>query len=381
MAFEIDTDMLYGNAGDVSITENKEATEVSFAADPHGGPECLWFCFRLKQVEPVTRGKVRLVLKHTYNMLGGGDPLAMRPVARYAAADWERLGVGTEEKLPDGRNLVSWLIDAPETFVDVAYCYPYGRPEVEALISDTNGYWRADTIGISQGGRPLIRLSNDYGQIDSDRPGLYLISRQHSAESSGSWVLDGFLRHIASIADKAPLVWSVPLTNIDGVEQGDYGKDNFPYDLNRAWGSPPMRHEVLVFQRDIQRWKKRCRPVTAIDFHAPGACEKNGIYCFIADPEEYPERHKAVSKWASPVRNALAPEFAANPFCRVARYGSRWETPNFTAYCWSAHKIPGFTLENPYAMVGDILLTRERYQEAGKRIASGVMEVIAEEGR
>ena len=172
MAFEIDTDMLYGNAGDVSIAENKEATEVSFAADPHGGPECLWFCFRLKQVEPVTRGKVRLILKHTYNMLGGGDPLAMRPVVQYEAADWERLGVGTVEKLPDGRNLVSWLIDAPETFVDVAYCYPYGRPEVEALISDTNGYWRADTIGISQGGRPLIRLSNDYGQSDSDRPGL-----------------------------------------------------------------------------------------------------------------------------------------------------------------------------------------------------------------
>jgi len=377
MAFVVDTDILYGNAGDVSITEHDEITEVSFAPEPHGGPECLWFCFRLKQVKPATNQKVRLVLKHSHNMLGGGNPLNMRPVVRYEASDWKRLGVGTVEGLPDGRNLAAWLIDAPETFVDVAYCYPYGRPELETLLSETNGYWQADTIGISQGGRPLIRLSNDYGEIGSDRPGLYLIARQHSGESPGSWVLDGFLRHIASTADKTPLVWTIPLTNIDGVECGDYGKDNFPYDLNRAWGSPPMRHEVLVFQRDIQRWKQRCRPALAIDFHAPGACEKAGIYCFIADQEKYPERHQATSKWASAIGSALVPEYAATPFYRVANYKSRWETPNFSSYCWLSHRIAGITIENPYAMVNDLVLTRERYQEAGERIALCILEELS----
>jgi hypothetical protein len=245
---------------------------------------------------------------------------------------------------------------------------------VDALVNETDGYWQADTIGISQGGRPLLRLSNSYGKASSDRPGLYLAARQHSGETPGSWVLDGFLRHIASLGDSAPLVWSVPLTNIDGVEQGDYGKDNFPYDLNRAWGSPPMRHEVLVFQRDMQRWRERCRPALGIDFHAPGACEANGIYCFLPNPEKYPEHHQAVLEWVSAIEGNLTPDYAAEPFDRVATYTSRWETPTFASYCCLHHKIPGFTIENPYAMVGDLLLTRERYREAGKIIASSVVE-------
>jgi hypothetical protein len=70
----------------------------------------------------------------------------------------------------------------------------------------------------------------------------------------------------------------------------------------------------------------------------------------------------------------LTPKYAASPFGRVANYRSRWETPTFASYCWTNHRIPGFTIENPYAMVGDLLLTRERYQEAGKLMAWAVVE-------
>lgn len=374
MAFKVDTDIPYGNACEVSVTESEGMTEVGFAPDPHGGPECLWFCFRLTRLGSAASQKVRLALKHSLNMLGGGESLNMRPVVRRARADWERLGAPAVERLPDGRNLVSWIIDAPETSTDVAYCYPYGKQEMEALVNDTNGYWKMDTIGVSQMARPLMRLSNSYGEAGSDRPGLYLVARQHSGETPGSWVLDGFLRHIASLGDSAPLVWSVPLTNVDGVEQGDYGKDNFPYDLNRAWGPAPMRHEVLIFQRDMRRWRERCRPCLGIDFHAPGACEKDGIYCFLPDPEKYPEYHQAAMKFATTIEKALMPGYAASPFGRVASYKSRWETPTFASYCWTGHKIPGFTIENPYAMVGDLLLTREHYQEAGKLMAWAVVE-------
>ena len=376
MSFKVDTSIPYGNASDVSITEGAEMTQVSFAAHPHGGPECLWFCFRLSQTAPAAESsqKIKLALKHSSNMLGGGEPINMRPVIRREGADWQRLGMPTVENLPDGRRLVAWVIDAPKTYVDVAYCYPYGWPEVQALMDETGGYWRADTIGVSQSGRPLIRLSNNYGQAGGKRPGLYLLARQHSGETPGSWALDGFLRHIASLGDDAPLVWTIPLTNIDGVENGDYGKDNFPYDLNRAWGSPPMRHEVLAFQRDIQRWKARCRPVLGIDFHAPGACEVNGIYCFLPAPEEYAEYHREVSGWTDPIAAALTPEYAATPFGRVANYASRWETPSFSSYCWTRQKMVGFTIETPYAMSGKLTLTQECYREAGKRIASCIAE-------
>jgi hypothetical protein len=258
--------------------------------------------------------------------------------------------------------------------MQVAYCYPYGRPDVEALVRDSAGYWHADTIGVSQGARPLVRLSNDPGTPGGDRPGLYLIARQHSGETPGSWVLDGFLRHVASLGNKAPLVWAIPLTNIDGIEGGDYGKDNFPYDLNRAWGSPPMRHEVLVFQRDIARWAARCRPLLAIDMHAPGACETGGIYCYMPDPRQHPDLYESTLRWTTAISRALTPRYAAKTFERVADYPSRWETPNFSRYLWSKYKLCAFGLETPYAMVNDRVLTREEYRKAGVRLAEGIVD-------
>jgi hypothetical protein len=393
LTLEVRTDVPYGNAGEVSALEREGRTEVHFSADPHGGPECLWFCFRVewhshdgelasREVPPVD-----LVLEHVGNLLGGHEPQYMRPVVRYGSvqdpetAPWQRLGEGAVMEQPDGQVSVAWEIGPPpdlpgRPYADVAYCYPYGMPEVEALVQASGGYWRTDSIGLSQGGRALLRLSNDYGAAGGERPGLYLLARQHSGETPGSWVLDGFLRLVATLGDAAPLVWVVPLTNVDGVEGGDYGKDNYPYDLNRAWGRPPMRHEVLVLQADIRRWTERCRPALVLDMHAPGACETSGVYCYLPDPAVYSRFHQEALSWSTTIKGALTPQYAAECFERVARYASRWETPRCTGYCWSRHGVCGLGVETPYAMVGDLVLTREHYRQIGARMAEGVVRKL-----
>jgi len=375
----VNGEMPFGNVCDVAVRESDDATEVSFAADPHGGPESLWFCFRVSaEGSGAATRRVRLTLRHSRNMLGLGEPENARPVVRYADGDWDRLGPPHVETLGDGRRLVSWTIDTPRTHADVAFCYPYGGEEVGRLLKQCIGFWRADAIGVSQGARPLIRLSNDHGGEGSDRPGLYLIARQHSGETPGSWVLDGFLRYIATLGEDAPMVWCVPLTNIDGVEQGDYGKDNFPYDLNRAWARPPMRHETLVFQRDVSSWKARCRGMLGIDFHAPGGTEKDGVYLHLCRPERLPEKHRATLGWAEAIKDALTPQYAAEDFARTPDYPSRWETPNFTEYFCESVDVPAFVVETPYAMVGDLVLTREHYQDIGRRMAGAVVRRLSE---
>jgi hypothetical protein len=296
---------------------------------------------------------------------------------RFAGGDWERLDEPEVEELPDGRRSIAWTVEVPRDFVDVAYCYPYGRDELTSLLRETNGTWRVDPIGVSQNARPLLRLSNDYGTKGSERPGLYVIARQHSGETPGSWVLDGFLRHVATLGDAGPLVWAVPLSNIDGVDQGDYGKDNFPYDLNRAWGPAPMRHEVLVFQRDIHRWSERCRPVLGIDLHAPGGAERDGVYAFMPDPNAYPEMHDVTRKWMTTVAEALTPEYAADQYARVATYASRWDTPSFGRFFYQTLGIPALSVETPYGMIRERVLARQDYREIGRRIAEGVLGRIA----
>ncbi len=86
------------------------------------------------------------------------------------------------------------------------------------------------------------------------------------------------MRYLAQINNRDTVVWIIPLSNIDGIEKGRYGKDYFPHDLNRSWGKKMFRHENLVIQRDIARWMERSKPVLALDFHAPGGAEGAGIY-------------------------------------------------------------------------------------------------------
>jgi hypothetical protein len=186
--------------------------------------------------------------------------------------------------------------------------------------------------------------------------------------------MDGFLRQIAAFGDKAPLVWAVPLANIDGIEQGDYGKDNFPCDLNRAWGNPPMRHETLVFQRDMQNWAKRCRPVLGVDFHAPGAWEDAGVYAFVSDPEKFPDHQLRLKPWLEAFKQALSGGYAATSFARVANYPSRWEMPTLSKHFFQIHGMAGISLETPYALCGQILLTPKEYRDIGMRLATAVVE-------
>ena len=143
-----------------------------------------------------------------------------------------------------------------------------------------------------------------------------------------------------------------------------------------------MRHETLVFQRDVARWKERCKPVLGIDFHAPGGCENSGIYAYLPKPDEFPEEHKEAAEWADAIAGGLGSEFAAEEFGRVADYKSRWETPGFTSFCCSQGFV-GVCFETPYALAGDLVFTREKYQEAGKRMAEAVCGrlVPAKKGR
>lgn len=375
MPITVSTDLPFGNACDLAVTQQGDVACVEFAAAPHGGPETLWFCLRVAQdrAEDAPR-TLRLILKHVGNMLGGDNPVKMRPVAKVGAGDWERLAAPEVQRLPDGRRRAVWEVPWRGDPIDVAFCYPYGREQLEQLLEDCGDCWKADTIGVSQGARPLVRLSNDYGAEGGRRPGIYVIARQHSAETPGSWVMDGLLRAFGEMGPEAPLVWAIPFANIDGVEQGDYGKDNFPYDLNRAWGQPPMRHETLAFQRDVARWRLRCQPLLGLDLHAPGACEDAGVYAFVLKPTRFPEQHDRTRPWVHAVEAALHPEYAAGQFQRTANYASRWETPNFTAYCASQFNLCAFSLEIAYALSGERVLVREDYREIGRRIAHVLQE-------
>lgn len=351
-----------------------EDDEVVFMPHPHGGPETLWFNFMIENASAANAGKpLTLTLLNVNNILGGWQPANLRPVMAVDGGAFARLPSPEIDTRPDGVVHARWRVKVPAKSLQVAVCYPYGQEELAQLAEVLD--WQVSVVGLSQAGRPMLRLCNRTGAKGEVAPAIYCVARQHSGETPGSWVLDGFLRRLHEMGPDAPMCWAVPLSNIDGVVSGDYGKDNFPYDLNRAWGLPPMRHETHCLRIDIQRWKQRCRTGVIADFHAPGACEAEGLYTFVADPEQAPERHAVNVPFAEAVQRHLG-DMAAKEFSRVGNYPSRWNTPTLTCFGWDEHRLPALTFEVPYGVIGDEPLTIERYREAGRRMADGICEAL-----
>jgi hypothetical protein len=374
MSIRVTTDIPHGNVADVEIVERDGISEVLFSAHPNGGTEALWFCFRVTIEGNEIPDTVRLTLRHPDTLLGSPRSEKVRPVIRRSDQDWERINPGLDTELPDGRWTVSWDVENPSTTLDMAFCYPYGKDELHATLRDIAGVFRPDRIGVSQGGRPMVRLSNDYGTPESDRPGIYITARQHSGETPGSWVMDGLIREMSRVGESAPLIWVVPFTNIDGVIEGDYGKDPFPWDLNRAWTASPMRHEVMVLRNDINRWRERCRPVFALDLHAPGASETEGIYGFVPDPARATVAYREVMRWFEPIAESLG-EYASLNFAKVAHYATRWGTGSVARYFESVG-VPAISLETTYALIGERIITRDDYREIGARIARAIIDKL-----
>lgn len=376
---KVSTSIPYGNACDVSIEECGNTATVYFAASPSDGPQCLWFCFRIETTRILKH--IKLVLKHPYNMLMGSCELSnILPVIRKDGEQWHRIEKTYQfHTLPDGRYQISWILNNPGKINDIALCYPYGLPELESLLQTSKGYWKKDIIGVSTENRPIIRLANDYSSAGTKKPGIYIIARQHSGETPGSWVLDGLMRHLVTLETKDVIIWVIPLSNIDGIEKGRYGKDYFPFDLNRSWGKKVLRHENLVIQRDIARWMERCNPVLGLDFHAPGGAEGKGVYFFFMDKEKPVKIKNKEFLWINLIGKEVGNEYMLSGLKRNSK--PEGDLKNmvglmFTCYFDYVLKIPALCIEVPYGISNDKALEIKDYQEIGKRIAIAIIRGI-----
>ncbi|MCS7254318.1 MAG: M14-type cytosolic carboxypeptidase [Armatimonadota bacterium] len=380
---KVSCDFDSGNVCAVDIKRSDYEWHVRFAADPHGGTEALWFYFR---VDSNAGDAFKLILTNAESCLGGrGDWSNVHPVVRHLHGceqrvdDWQRCNGGTMHRLPDGRFEVSWDVRSLTGSFEFALCYPYTHRELGETLNACGGYWRCDVIGVTQKGRSMLRLSNSYGSEKRDKPGIYILARQHSGETPGSWVLDGLLRYApVELSPDELIIWAVPFANLDGVVDGDYGKDPHPIDLNRAWFSPlPMRHEVAVIQADIERFAKRCKLIAVIDLHAPAVLETYGAYFQLLKPVS--AEADASKRFVDAIKKQLPKELVHEELFRIAQYPSRWnEQGTLSHWTWERFAIPAPVLEVPYSKSRETLLEIEHYRQLGSLLVRGLKEYANE---
>lgn len=95
------------------------------------------------------------------------------------------------------------------------------------------------TLCFTKKGRPVPMLTLGAG---SKR--ILITSRHHACESTGTYIMEGFIREfLASPIDDVTLC-AVPFVDCDGVYDGDQGKNRAPHDHNRDYTASPIYNET-----------------------------------------------------------------------------------------------------------------------------------------
>ena len=77
---------------------------------------------------------------------------------------------------------------------------------------------------------------------------ILLTARHHACESTGDYVMEGFLREFAVDPLAGFSVIAVPFVDYDGVIHGDQGKNRAPHDHNRDYTDAPIYPEVRAIK-------------------------------------------------------------------------------------------------------------------------------------
>lgn len=153
----------------------------------------------------------------------------------------------------------SYAFSADENETYFAFSMPYQTERFYGFVKKLNIETRV--LCVSEGGRevPYIRMGN------GDKC-IVLSCRQHCCESVASYVLEGMLEKLKNADFLAEYcVYILPFSDIDGVENGDQGKNRVPHDHNRDYTNRPIYNVIrswlsLLDDKDVRIF---------IDLHNP----------------------------------------------------------------------------------------------------------------
>ena len=287
---------------------------------------------------------VECVWEKTDEVLGGGGLAAAVPVY-HDGQHWRRVPARFCHYDPE-RNEFRFRVPCRKAHNQVAYCYPYGWSQVQALIEEMAEARLVSVrkIGESRGGRPFQLLEFGHGPAH-----VWVTARHHAGETPGSYVLEGLVRTAAQAPGlcEAFTFHVAPVMDVDGVAEGRYGKNSFPHDHNRDYVADPVYPETAALMEAVS-WVGRAD--LFVDLHAP--CP--GDFSF---PVPVGECFASTDYWKrmwqfAQTLEALAPAGCPSRVAEWPRASLNWcsedLTQNALAYFYLSHGTLGVSLETTY---------------------------------
>jgi hypothetical protein len=195
-------------------------------------------------------------------------------------------------------------------------------------------------------------------------------------------VLDGLLAYVAQSSKlrKSVAWWAVPLVNIDDVVEGAYGKDPWPWDINRAYSNSGLRRvEARAVALDIRRWAKECKPLLFIDLHAPTHKERQNYVSIPSESDPVFEQSPGAKSFAE-MHLAQMPEAirSSSAWKDTSGWVTRYEGLSSTAWVRKKLEIDAFTIETSYQGNEKMDYTIANYRRMGRALAETIAQWCAE---
>lgn len=230
------------------ILENNESDYTYWANFRVSGTENRTITFRITNANQVP-------FLIGINNNNGSEEAQM--VYRCDGGDWSRL---TNHSYSAGIYTFTEAFTCDD--IQIATFFPYSRTKMNNFIDRVSSSQWADraVLGSSEQGRSIDLIVITNTEISTrDKRIIYIIARQHAAETASSHMLEGMINFLISDDVNAcglrnNFVWYiVPMVNPDGVYEGNSRATSTGFDPNRNWH--PDNHnsvEIDIVRSHIQ---------------------------------------------------------------------------------------------------------------------------------
>jgi tetratricopeptide (TPR) repeat protein len=253
--------------GNIVMRENK-GNAVQVGPDLRGGEPWFYWHFEAEASQP---GRVDFVFPGPFQVGARGPAVSVDD-----GKTWTWLGNEQVEYAPldskDKADRFSHDFAADKLKARFSVGLPYVKANLDAFLAQnaTTPYLSRRILTTSRKNRPVDLLQ--IGKPGPNVTAVLLTARHHACEALASYVLEGFLQEALSESPCATefrrkyVLYTVPIVDVDGVEEGDQGKGRRPRDHNRDYG---QQTHLYPETEAIQKLADGANITLALDCHDP----------------------------------------------------------------------------------------------------------------
>lgn len=232
------------------------------------------------------------------------------------------------------------------------------RPERFYEFADKNKL-KLDVLCHSAKGREVPCFTIGEGETH-----VVIASRHHACESTGSYVIEGFVEEFLESNIPGITVFCVPMVDFDGVWDGDQGKCRAPHDHNRDYAEESIYPEAKAIKEYIDTHNV----VYGFDFHAPWHISGENDKVFIVEKKlEKVEESRRFGRLLEASTQGESMKYKVKDNHPPLVGWNTCDSHTFVAYVMSKSDSNfAFTLETTYFGEKDNIFAPERAVELGR---------------